>query len=141
MLTITQHKHDLLIIGAGLAGLRVAIQLAKDFDVAVITKVHPLRSHSVAAQGGINASLGEGDSWESHAFDTVKGSDYLGDQDCIEYMCYEAPEAVYELERMGMPFSRDEAGRIYQEKFSDEDGLIPASFDVVYFIGWTAVNK
>jgi succinate dehydrogenase / fumarate reductase flavoprotein subunit len=114
---ITQHKHDLLIIGAGLAGLRVAIQLAKDFDVAVITKVHPLRSHSVAAQGGINASLGEGDSWESHAFDTVKGSDYLADQDVTEILAKEAPGAVIENERWGTAFSRTDDGKIAQRPF------------------------
>ncbi len=117
MLTITQHKHDLLIIGAGLAGLRVAIQLAKDFDVAVITKVHPLRSHSVAAQGGINASLGEGDSWESHAFDTVKGSDYLADQDVTEILAKGAPGAVIENERWGTAFSRTDDGKIAQRPF------------------------
>jgi len=117
VLIITQHKHDLLVIGAGLAGLRVAIQLAKDFDVAVITKVHPLRSHSVAAQGGINASLGEGDSWESHAFDTVKGSDYLADQDVTEILAKEAPGAVIENERWGTAFSRIEDGRIAQRPF------------------------
>ncbi len=117
MLIITQHKHDLLIIGAGLAGLRVAIQLAKDFDVAVISKVHPLRSHSVAAQGGINASLGEGDSWESHAFDTVKGSDYLADQDVTEILAKEAPSAVIENERWGTAFSRTDDGKIAQRPF------------------------
>ncbi len=117
MSKITQHKHDLLIIGAGLAGLRVAIQLAKDFDVAVITKVHPLRSHSVAAQGGINASLGEGDSWESHAFDTVKGSDYLADQDVTEILAKEAPGAVIENERWGTAFSRTDDGKIAQRPF------------------------
>ncbi|MGY5879274.1 MAG: FAD-dependent oxidoreductase [Candidatus Thorarchaeota archaeon] len=117
MLTITQHKHDLLIIGAGLAGLRVAIELAKDFDVAVITKVHPLRSHSVAAQGGMNASLGEGDSWESHAFDTVKGSDYLADQDVVEILAKEAPRAVVENERWGTAFSRTDDGKIAQRPF------------------------
>jgi len=117
VLIITQHKHDLLVIGAGLAGLRVAIQLAKDFDVAVITKVHPLRSHSVAAQGGINASLGEGDSWESHAFDTVKGSDYLADQDVTEILAKEAPGAVIENERWGTAFSRTNDGKIAQRPF------------------------
>ncbi|TFH06946.1 MAG: FAD-dependent oxidoreductase, partial [Candidatus Thorarchaeota archaeon] len=114
---MTQHKHDLLIIGAGLAGLRVAIELAKDFDIAVITKVHPLRSHSVAAQGGVNASLGEGDSWESHAFDTVKGSDYLADQDVTEILAKEAPKAVIENERWGTAFSRTDDGRIAQRPF------------------------
>ena len=117
MFTITQHKHDLLIIGAGLAGLRVAIQLADKFDVAVITKVHPLRSHSVAAQGGMNASLGEGDSWESHAFDTVKGSDYLADQDVTVILAKGAPGAVIENERWGTAFSRTDDGKIAQRPF------------------------
>jgi len=115
--TITQHKHDVLIIGAGLSGLRVAIQLAGKFNVAVLSKVHPLRSHSVAAQGGINASLGEGDSWESHAFDTVKGSDYLADQDVVELLAKEAPAVVIENERWGTAFSRTEDGRIAQRPF------------------------
>jgi succinate dehydrogenase / fumarate reductase flavoprotein subunit len=114
---IPLYKHDLLIIGAGLAGLRVAIELAGKFDVAVLTKVHPLRSHSVAAQGGINASLGEDDSWEQHAFDTVKGSDYLADQDVVEILAKEAPRAVIENERWGTAFSRTEDGRIAQRPF------------------------
>jgi len=114
---ITLYKHDVLIIGAGLAGLRVAIQLAETFDVAILTKVHPLRSHSVAAQGGINASLGEGDSWEQHAFDTVKGSDYLADQDVVEILAKEAPRAVIENERWGTAFSRTEEGKIAQRPF------------------------
>lgn len=117
MLPITQHKHDVLIIGAGLSGLRVAIQLVGKFDVAVLSKVHPLRSHSVAAQGGINASLGEGDSWESHAFDTVKGSDYLADQDVTEILAKEAPGAVIENERWGTAFSRTDDGKIAQRPF------------------------
>ena len=117
MPTITQYKHDMLIIGAGLSGLRVAIQLAGKFDVAVISKVHPLRSHSVAAQGGINASLGEEDSWESHAFDTVKGSDYLADQDVTEILAKEAPAAVIENERWGTAFSRTDDGKIAQRPF------------------------
>ena len=83
--------HDILIIGAGLAGMRAAVAAPPDLDVAVISKVHPVRSHSVAAQGGINAALGEHDSWEAHAFDTTKGGLYLGDQDAIEAMCREAP--------------------------------------------------
>ncbi len=91
--------------------------MAKEFDVAVITKVHPLRSHSVAAQGGINASLGEGDSWESHAFDTVKGSDYLADQDVTEILAKEAPSAVIENERWGTAFSRTDDGKIAQRPF------------------------
>ena len=117
------HSHDLVIIGGGLTGLRAAIESSKaDFDVAVVSKVHPLRSHSVAAQGGINAALanavgGEDDSWERHAFDTVKGSDYLADQDAVEIMCKEAPRAVIELEHMGTVFSRMKDGRIAQRPF------------------------
>ena len=84
-------QHDVLVVGAGLAGMRAALEAARaGVDVALLTKVYPLRSHSVAAQGGINAALGDDDSWENHAFDTVKGSDYLGDQDAIETMCREA---------------------------------------------------
>ncbi|MFW9768551.1 MAG: FAD-dependent oxidoreductase [Candidatus Thorarchaeota archaeon] len=114
---MTTFDHDVLVVGAGLSGLRVAIELADKFDVAVLSKVHPLRSHSVAAQGGINASLGEEDSWESHAFDTVKGSDYLGDQDVIEILAKEAPRAVIENERWGTAFSRTEDGKIAQRPF------------------------
>jgi succinate dehydrogenase / fumarate reductase flavoprotein subunit len=109
--------HDILIIGAGLAGMRAAVAAPPDLDVAVISKVHPVRSHSVAAQGGINAALGEHDSWEAHAFDTTKGGLYLGDQDAIEAMCREAPEDIHELERLGVIFSRDEQGRIAQRPF------------------------
>src|SRR6476646_4727311 len=109
--------HDILIVGAGLAGMRAAIAAPPDLDVAVISKVHPVRSHSVAAQGGINAALGENDSWEAHAFDTAKGGLYLGDQDAIEAMCREAPDEIRELERMGVIFSRDEHGRIAQRPF------------------------
>jgi succinate dehydrogenase / fumarate reductase flavoprotein subunit len=115
--TITTFDHDVLIIGAGLSGLRVAIELANKFDVAIVTKVHPLRSHSVAAQGGINASLGAEDSWESHAFDTVKGSDYLADQDVVEILTKEAPRAVIENERWGTAFSRTDDGKIAQRPF------------------------
>ncbi len=111
------YNHDVLVIGAGLSGLRVAIELTDQYDVAVLTKVHPLRSHSVAAQGGINASLSPEDSWESHAFDTVKGSDYLADQDVVEVMAREAPRAVIENERWGTAFSRAEDGRIAQRPF------------------------
>ena len=110
-------QHDILIIGAGLAGMRAAIAVPPDLDVAVISKVHPVRSHSVAAQGGINAALGEDDSWEAHAYDTTKGGLYLGDQDAIEAMCREAPEDILELERLGVIFSRDEKGRIAQRPF------------------------
>lgn len=104
-------------MGAGLSGLRVAIELCEKFDVAIVTKVHPLRSHSVAAQGGINAALGEDDSWEAHAFDTVKGSDYLADQDVVEILAKEAPVAVIENERWGTAFSRTEDGKIAQRPF------------------------
>lgn len=119
------HHHDVLIIGGGLTGLRAALRISDaGLDGAVVSKVHPLRSHSVAAQGGMNASLGnlegEGgtkDSWKSHAFDTVKGSDYLADQDVVERMCREAPTAVIELEHMGMVWSRLEDGKIAQRPF------------------------
>jgi succinate dehydrogenase / fumarate reductase flavoprotein subunit len=109
--------HDILIIGAGLAGMRAAIAAPPDLDVAVISKVHPVRSHSVAAQGGINAALGGNDSWEAHAFDTTKGGLYLGDQDAIEVMCREAPDDIHDLERLGVIFSRDGQGRIAQRPF------------------------
>ena len=110
-------KHDVLIVGAGLSGLRTAIEIAQKYDVAILTKVHPLRSHSVAAQGGINASIGEGDSWESHAFDTVKGSDYLADQDVVELLTRGAPAAVIENEQWGTAFSRTEDDKIAQRPF------------------------
>jgi succinate dehydrogenase / fumarate reductase flavoprotein subunit len=117
------HNHDVVIIGGGLAGLRAALEAAQaGMDVAIVAKVHPLRSHSVAAQGGINAALGnatggEDDTWEKHAFDTVKGSDYLADQDAVEVLCREAPGAVVELEHMGAVFSRLPDGRIAQRPF------------------------
>jgi succinate dehydrogenase / fumarate reductase flavoprotein subunit len=111
-------SHDVLVVGAGLAGMRAALEASRGgVDVAMLSKVHPLRSHSCAAQGGINAALGEDDSWEKHAFDTVKGSDYLGDQDAIEVLCKEAPSDIIELERMGTTFSRREDGRIAQRPF------------------------
>ncbi|MFX1417161.1 MAG: FAD-dependent oxidoreductase, partial [Promethearchaeota archaeon] len=111
------YSHDVLVIGAGLSGLRAAIEIVKEVDVAVLSKVYPLRSHSVAAQGGINASLGDQDSWEAHAFDTVKGSDYLADQDAVEIMAKEAPRAVIENEQWGTAFSRTEDGKIAQRPF------------------------
>lgn len=113
------HKHDAVIIGGGGAGLRAAIELCGKADVAVITKLYPTRSHTGTAQGGIGAALGneEPDSPEWHAFDTVKGSDYLGDQDAIELMCKDAINAVYDLEHMGLPFSRTKDGKIDQRKF------------------------
>jgi succinate dehydrogenase / fumarate reductase flavoprotein subunit len=111
-------RHDVLVIGAGLAGQRAALAAADEgVRVAVVSKVHPVRSHSNAAQGGINAALQEGDSWESHAFDTVKGSDYLGDQDAIEIMCREAPEEILHLEHLGVPFHRNEEGRLGTRAF------------------------
>ena len=101
-------RHDVLVIGAGLAGQRAALAAAETgVSVGIISKVHPVRSHSNAAQGGINAALNPDDSWESHAFDTIKGSDYLGDQDAIEIMCREAPEEIIHLEHLGVPFHRE----------------------------------
>jgi succinate dehydrogenase / fumarate reductase flavoprotein subunit len=108
-------RHDIIIVGGGLAGLRAALA-AKPADVAVISKVHPLRSHSVSAQGGINAALAKNDRWEDHAFDTIKGSDYLADQDAVEVLCREAPERVIEMEHWGTLFSRVD-GRIAQRPF------------------------
>ena len=116
-------RHDILVIGGGLTGLRAAVEaLRNGKDVAVLSKVHPLRSHSVAAQGGINAALGNApdrgdDHWEDHAFDTVKGSDYLADQDAVEILCKNAPDAVLELEHLGTVFSRFESGKIAQRPF------------------------
>ncbi|HOC46983.1 MAG TPA: FAD-dependent oxidoreductase, partial [Syntrophorhabdaceae bacterium] len=115
-------EHDVIIVGGGLAGLRAAVGLCEKYDVALISKVHPLRSHSIAAQGGINAALGNNpdsadDSWEKHAFDTIKGSDYLADQDAVEIMCREATGIVYEMEHWGCPFSRFSDGSIAQRPF------------------------
>jgi succinate dehydrogenase / fumarate reductase, flavoprotein subunit len=111
-------QHDVLVIGAGLAGQRAALAAAEDgVSVGIVSKVHPVRSHSNAAQGGINAALQEGDSWESHAFDTVKGSDYLGDQDAIEIMCREAPDEILHLEHLGVTFHRNDEGRLGTRAF------------------------
>jgi succinate dehydrogenase / fumarate reductase, flavoprotein subunit len=111
-------QHDVLVIGAGLAGQRAALAAAEQgASVGVISKVHPVRSHSNAAQGGINAALDPEDSWESHAYDTVKGSDYLGDQDAIEIMCREAPEEILSLEHLGVTFHRNEEGRLGKRAF------------------------
>ncbi|MDF1557519.1 MAG: FAD-dependent oxidoreductase [ANME-2 cluster archaeon] len=110
--------HDIIVVGGGLAGLRAALEAhLRGADVAVISKVHPIRSHSVAAQGGINASLGKDDSWEAHALDTVKGSDYLADQDAVEVMCRDAPGRVLEMEHWGTLFSRTPDGHIAQRPF------------------------
>jgi succinate dehydrogenase / fumarate reductase flavoprotein subunit len=117
---ITEHKYDMVVVGAGGAGLRATFGLAqKGLSTACITKVFPTRSHTVAAQGGISAALGNmgPDDWRFHFYDTIKGSDWLGDQDAIEYMCREAIPAVVELEHQGVPFSRTEDGRIYQRPF------------------------
>lgn len=118
--TIPTRRFDAVIVGAGGSGMRASLQLAEaGLNVAVLSKVFPTRSHTVAAQGGIGASLGNmsEDNWYWHMFDTVKGSDYLGDQDAIEFMCREAPKAVYELEHFGMPFDRNADGTIYQRPF------------------------
>ena len=117
---IIDHVYDAIVIGAGGAGLRAAMGIAESgLKTACISKVFPTRSHTVAAQGGIAASLGNmgPDKWQWHMYDTVKGSDWLGDQDAIEYMVRQAPDAVYELEHMGVPFSRTEDGKIYQRPF------------------------
>ncbi len=112
-------SHDIVVIGAGLAGLRAAVECAGEADVAVVSKVLPTRSHSGAAQGGITAPLGneEEDHWEWHFYDTVKGGDYLGDQDAIEILVKDSPRAIYELEHMGVPFSRTADGKIAQRNF------------------------
>ncbi len=120
---VEHHFHDVVIVGSGGAGMRCALQLADaGHRVAVVTKVLPTRSHTVAAQGGINASLGNvlSDHWQWHMYDTVKGSDWLGDQDAIEYMCRAAPLLVRELEHQGVPFSRLDDGRIYQRPFGGQ---------------------
>jgi succinate dehydrogenase / fumarate reductase, flavoprotein subunit len=117
---ITEHKYDMIVVGAGGAGLRATFGLAqKGLQTACITKVFPTRSHTVAAQGGISAALGNmgEDDWRFHFYDTIKGSDWLGDQDAIEYMCREAIPAIIELEHQGVPFSRTEDGKIYQRPF------------------------
>lgn len=118
-----RRSFDALIVGAGGAGMRASLQLAQaGKKVALISKVFPTRSHTVSAQGGITVALGNQheDNWQWHMFDTIKGSDYLSDQDCVEYMCKMGPEAVYELEHMGLPFSRLENGKIYQRPFGGQ---------------------
>jgi succinate dehydrogenase (ubiquinone) flavoprotein subunit len=120
---VTEHEYDCVVVGAGGAGLRAAFGLAsKGFKTACVTKLFPTRSHTVAAQGGVNAALGNmtEDDWRWHAYDTVKGSDWLGDQDSIHYMCKIAPQAVLELESYGLPFSRTEDGKIYQRAFGGQ---------------------
>jgi len=120
---IKEHNYDAIVIGAGGAGLRATMGLAeKGLNVACISKLFPTRSHTVAAQGGINAALGNitEDDWKWHFYDTVKGSDWLGDQDAIQYMCREAPKVVLELESYGLPFSRTDEGKIYQRAFGGQ---------------------
>ena len=135
-MSISKKVFDAIVVGAGGAGMRASFQLAQSgLNVAVISKVFPTRSHTVSAQGGIAAALGnvddpsdnlEADDWRWHMYDTVKGSDYIGDQDAIEYMCEHAPEAIIELEHMGLPFSRLENGKIYQRAF----GGMSRNYDV-----------
>src|SRR5215472_2574133 len=117
---LTDHKFDVVVVGAGGAGLRAALAASEaGLRTACLSKVFPTRSHTVAAQGGISAALGNmhPDDWRWHMYDTVKGSDWLGDQDAIEYLCREARAAVYELEHYGVPFSRTDEGRILQRAF------------------------
>ncbi|MGI8736559.1 MAG: FAD-binding protein [Candidatus Eremiobacter antarcticus] len=122
--------HDVVVLGAGLAGMRAALEAARaGVKVAVVSKVHPVRSHSGAAQGGINAAIGKDDSWEIHAFDTIKGSDYLADQDAVEIMASEAPRDIIELEHMGVTFFRDDQGKLGTRAFGG------ASKARTYFVG------
>src|SRR3954468_15686085 len=117
---IIDHYHDVVVVGAGGAGLRATFGMASaGLNTACVTKVFPTRSHTVAAQGGISAALGNmgEDDWRWHMYDTVKGGDWLGDQDAIEYMCKNAMDSVIELEHYGVPFSRTEEGKIYQRPF------------------------
>src|SRR5690554_352784 len=124
MASIRTISYDAIIVGGGGAGMRASLQLAQGgHKTAVVTKVFPTRSHTVSAQGGITCAIASddpNDDWRWHMYDTVKGSDYIGDQDAIEYMCSVGPEAVYELEHMGLPFSRTETGRIYQRPFGGQ---------------------
>jgi len=122
-MTIARRKFDCLVIGAGGGGLRAALQLAAgEAHVAVVSKVFPTRSHTVAAQGGMNAALGNvlPDNWHWHMYDTIKGGDYLADQDAVEYMCRAAPRTLYELEHYGVPFTRLDSGKVYQRKFGGQ---------------------
>ena len=117
-------EFDALIIGGGGSGMRASLELAKSgLKTAVVSKVFPTRSHTVSAQGGITCAIQSADpndDWRWHMYDTVKGADFIGDQDAIEYMCSEGPKAVFELEHMGLPFSRFDNGRIYQRPFGGQ---------------------
>ena len=123
-ITVSEKQFDVVIVGGGGSGLRASLEISKSgLEVAIVSKVFPTRSHTVAAQGGITcaiASADPNDDWRWHMFDTVKGSDYIGDQNAIEYMCSEGPDAIFELEHMGLPFSRFENGRIYQRPFGGQ---------------------
>jgi succinate dehydrogenase / fumarate reductase flavoprotein subunit len=122
-MAFARNQFDAVIIGAGGAGMRASLQLANSgLKVALLSKVFPTRSHTVSAQGGITTALGNAheDDWRWHMYDTVKGADYIGDQDCIEYLCKTGPEVIYELEHMGLPFSRMDNGRIYQRQFGGQ---------------------
>ena len=144
-MAIARRKFDAVIVGAGGAGMRAALQLSEaGLKVAVLSKVFPTRSHTVAAQGGIAAALGNvtEDNWHWHMYDTVKGSDYLGDQDAIEFMCRQANEVVYELEHFGMPFDRLENGKIYQRPFGGQSqnfGGAQATRSCAFFLCWSAL--
>ena len=120
-MSLSKYKYDAVVVGAGLAGMAAARELQKaGKKVVVLTKLHPLRSHSGAAQGGINAALSEEDNVELHMFDTIKGSDYLADQDVVELMCSKAPETIRWAEKMGAVFSRTEDGKIAQRPFGGQ---------------------
>ena len=122
-------QHDVLVVGAGLAGMRAAIAArAAGANTAIISKVHPVRSHSNAAQGGINAALlDRGDDWEDHAYDTIKGSDYLCDQDAVEVMCRQAGASLIDMEHMGVTFNRDDEGKLGTRAFGGQRRAAPFS--------------
>lgn len=122
-MSIPVREFDAVVIGAGGAGMRAALQISEQgLSCALLSKVFPTRSHTVSAQGGITVALGNShkDDWQWHMYDTVKGSDYIGDQNAIEYMCKNGPESVIELEKMGLPFSRFDNGTIYQRPFGGQ---------------------